>query len=106
MTKNEYLVGTIVPLLGKHKVSEILDALMDASDDERMHEMRMWFNEYFGKNSDSGNEVDVDIDILFHEIDHLKMKVAAIERGGVAIPEEVKEVHKKQAVITVEMKDD
>lgn len=90
MIKSKFLENTITQLLETYKVTEILDAIMDTAGDERIHEIRMWFNEYFGKNSDDGNVVDADINILFHEIDHLKMKVATIERCGVIRTEPVK----------------
>jgi len=98
MTNNKILEQDITNLIGYYKISEILDTMLNIANDDQIHEIRMWFNEYFGKNIRGGEPEEDIIEVILHEIDHLKMKVAEIERDGV-------DVKPTQAVIPKELLD-
>ena len=98
MTNNKILEQDITNLIGYYKISEILDTMLNIANDDQIHEIRMWFNEYFGKNIRGGEPEEDIIEVILHEIDHLKMKVAEIERDGV-------DVKPTQAVIPKEILD-
>ena len=55
MTNNKILEQDITNLIGYYKISEILDTMLNIANDDQIHEIRMWFNEYFGKNIRGAN---------------------------------------------------
>jgi hypothetical protein len=74
----------VVNLIDKYRISEILDVLFDVSNDDQIHEMREWFNQYFcDKESianEPGSDIDSDIDdFIVHELEHHNIRIARLE---------------------------
>jgi len=68
-------------ILEKYKPSEILDAMIDIASDDKVHEMRMWFDQNFGDEKHREDEFDKDIiDWITHELEHQNMRLIKLEQ--------------------------
>lgn len=78
----------VVQLLDKYKITEILEVIMDIGSDSSVHEMREWFENNFGESSGMEDDLENDaITAIFHDIEHLNMRVLKLERGVKQNPE-------------------
>jgi hypothetical protein len=93
----------VVQLIDKYGVSDVLDVIMELGSDSLVHEMRMWFEKNLTGSPGAGEELDEDvIQALFHDLQHVNMRLVKIEKAvfpqptePVRLPEDdVKEITK------------